>query len=78
LRKRLTLRIKSSNRCSGGKAVSRVELNDQSTLLSIDNLAQIYFVNGVVGVWAKWYRLQAKRSNGYLTQNIDEQGNFCK
>ena len=63
---------------NGGKAVSRVEPK-QNAALSFDSIEQFYiFVNGVVGVLAKWFRPIAKRSNGYLTQRRDGQGNFCK
>jgi len=72
------------HRCSnavlaGGEAVIRVEPNNPNTILSIDNYTQFYiFVNGVVGVIAKWFRPAARRSINYLTQKRDKEGNFCK
>ena len=47
----------------GGEAVLRVEPENQNNTLSIDSLTQFYvFVNGIAGVWVKWFRPQVKNT----------------
>jgi len=64
---------------TSGAVVLRAEPIAPSATPSNDNLAQLYvFVNGVIGVWANWFRPTAKQSTGYLTQKRDSEGNFCR